>query len=305
MSMRSTCPDCGMTTDVADEYAGQTCPCAHCGKPVNVPSGGGVVPKHRGTPWLDLSGRSLRNCLLFMVLIIGCDAIGIGLSHLLPAIQAAREASRRVQCVENLKQIGLAMQSYHQKYGCFPPSFIPDENGKPKHSWRVLILPFLDKEDLYAKYRFDEPWNGSHNKALVEQMPSVYHCPTDSTSDSSQTSYAMIVGPQAISDGPTPCRMSDIKDGLSNTIMVAEAAKAGINWMEPRDLNTEKMIFRTRAVEKDLRRETCEIFRCHDVAANVLFCDGSVRTLSSKSLYPKELKALMTIDGGEDVPAGH
>ena len=53
------------------------------------------------------------------------------LSQFLPALQAAREAKRRVDCVANLKQIGLAMQAYHQKYGRFPPSFIPDKKGTP------------------------------------------------------------------------------------------------------------------------------------------------------------------------------
>jgi len=292
-------------TDVADGYAGQTCSCAHCGKPVNIPSGGGARSKRRRSLWLN-------PLVLFFLLIIGCDTIGMLISQFLPALQAAREAKRRVQCVENLKQIGLAMQGYHQQYGCFPPAFIPDKNGKPMHSWRVLMLPFLEQDALYHQYRFDEPWNGPHNKALADHMPSVYRCPSsDPTPDPSQTSYAMIVGPHAISDGPTPHRMSDIKDGASNTIMVAEAAKAainwaeaastGINWMEPRDLNAENMDFCTRAVEKDLRRETCEIFRNHNVAANVLFCDGSVRTLSNELLYPKELEALMTIDGGERV----
>jgi prepilin-type processing-associated H-X9-DG protein len=295
--MELTCPHCGATTDVADEHAGQTGCCAQCDKAVNVSPDGDVAKKSECVFGLDLSGRSLRNGLIFILFIIGCDTVGIGLSHLLPAIQAAREASRRVQCVENLQRIGLAMQSYHQKYGCFPPSFIPDENGKPKHSWRVLILPFLDKENLYAKYRFDEPWDGPHNRALADQMPSAFWCPSSPINSSqSQTSYAMIVGPHAISDGPTARCESDIKDGLSNTIMVAEAAKSGINWMEPRDLNVEKMDFCTRAAKKDLRRESCEIFCIHSSVANVLFCDGSVRPLSNDSVMPKDLEAMMTID---------
>jgi hypothetical protein len=84
-----------------------------------------------------------------------------------------------------------------QKYGCFPPAFIPDKDGKPQYSWRVLILPFLEQDALYREYRFDEPWNGPHNLVLVNQMPAVYCCPSDYPSDS-QTSYAMIVGPHAI-----------------------------------------------------------------------------------------------------------
>jgi prepilin-type processing-associated H-X9-DG protein len=81
--------------------------------------------------------------------------------------------------------------------------------------------------------------------------------------------------------------------------MVAEATKAGIDWMEPRDLNAEKMNLCTRAVEKDLRRETCELFLNHNHAAIVLFCDGSVRVVTNESVFPKKLEAMMNIDGGE------
>jgi prepilin-type processing-associated H-X9-DG protein len=301
-AMQLTCPHCGATTDAADEQAGQTGNCAQCGKAVSVPPDGGVARKRETFLGLDLGMRSLTCGLLFFLLIIGCDVVGVGISTFLPAVQAAREAARRGQCAKNLQTIGLAMQLYQQKYGCFPPSFIPDENGKPKHSWRVLILPFLEKEDLYAKYRFDEPWDGPHNKALADQMPSVFRCPSSPMSDPSQTSYAMIVGPHVFSDGPTARRQSDIKDGPANTIMLAEAGKADIPWMEPRDLNVEKMDFCTRAAEKDLRRETCEIFRNHGMVANVLFCDGSVRPLRNESVSPKELEGMMTIDGGEPVP---
>ena len=95
----------------------------------------------------------------------------------------------------------------------------------------------------------------------------------------------MILGPHAISDGPTARRMSDIRNGLSNTIMVAEAAKAGINWMEPRDLNTKNMSFCINAVIGNVQRDACEISSCHNIVANVLFCDGSVR-LSPASRCP-------------------
>jgi hypothetical protein len=66
-----------------------------------------------------------------------------------------REASRRSQCMNNLKQILIALQNYHDVYGEFPPACIRDKDGKPMHSWRVLLLPFLEQEALYKQYRFD------------------------------------------------------------------------------------------------------------------------------------------------------
>ena len=85
---------------------------------------------------------------------------------LLPAVQSAREAARRAQCSNNLKQIGLAFHNYHDSYGCLPPAYIPDGNGQPMHSWRVLILPFVEQSPLYDQYDFDEPWNGPNNSKL-------------------------------------------------------------------------------------------------------------------------------------------
>ena len=239
---------------------------------------------------------------MLVVAIIGCDTFGMLIAQLLPAVQAAREAARREQCNQNLKKIGVAIQGYHQKYGCFPPAFIPDENGKPKHSWRVLILPFLGKEDLYKEYRFDEPWDSPHNMALAGQTPMEYRCPSDSAADRSQTSYAMIVGPHAISDGPTSRRIGDIKDAGRATIMVAEAADAGINWMEPRDLNVKEMTFVLHDAQEDSHARGSDIASRHPGTVNVLFCDGTVRAVKI-DVDQEVLRAMLTIDGSEAVPS--
>ena len=162
----------------------------HCGKTTE------IAEVRKRTSWVT-------SLALFFLFFIAVDVIGMAIALLLPAVQAAREAAHIMACTQNLKQIGLAMQGYHQNYGCFPPAFVADKQGKPKHSWRVLILPFLGEQELYSKYRFDEPWNGPHNMALVLQMPKVYRCPSDYDDDRSRTSYAMIVGPHAVSNGPT------------------------------------------------------------------------------------------------------
>jgi hypothetical protein len=289
MPIHVTCPHCNEAIDMADESAGQMGSCSHCGKAFAVPLDGGDVPPKRG-PARWLTWFTVLIVCLFVVMLSGL---------LLPAVNAPREPVRRQQCRRNLRQIGLAMLSYQQKYGCFPPAFIPDKDGKPKHSWRVLILPFLEQENLYREYRFNEPWNGPHNKELAARMPEVYRCPSESSRGTSQTSYAMIVGPHAISDGPTPRKMSDIKDGLSNTIMVAECAGAGINWLEPRDLNAEK-ITKDGIGNLDSQKPPGGINSCHSGFANVLFCEGRVWAISG-SVDEKVLRAILTIDGGESV----
>src|SRR6476620_4852071 len=94
-----------------------------------------------------------------------------------PAVDmGSREAARRMQCSNNLHNIAIALQNYHDDHGSFPPAYIAAADGKPMHSWRVLLLPYLDREDLYAKYRFDEPWDGPNNSQLHGQALKVFLC---------------------------------------------------------------------------------------------------------------------------------
>ncbi|MFN0054259.1 MAG: DUF1559 domain-containing protein, partial [Planctomycetales bacterium] len=89
----------------------------------------------------------IGGCALAVLLVCG----GILAALLLPAVQQAREAARRTQCKNNLHQIGLALHNYHDAFNSFPPAYIPDASGRPMHSWRVLILPFLDQAPLYQR----------------------------------------------------------------------------------------------------------------------------------------------------------
>jgi prepilin-type processing-associated H-X9-DG protein len=302
MPVNFTCPHCGAATQVADQYVGQSGPCARCGKMVTIPLHGGMSPPTDAgmAPRRGMGTGPIIVIVLVVVLVVGVLFAGIMVALLIPAVQAAREAARRISCNNNLKQIGLAMHNYATRYNCFPPAYIPDKNGKPMHSWRVLILPFMEEgQFVYSQYRFNEPWNSPHNRALAAQMPRVYACPTEGAFGGSETSYAMIVGPHTISDGPTPRTYAAIKDGLSNTIMVVEATEAHINWLEPRDLDVEKMQFQIGGGSNAYSRKN-EISSPHSNGANVLFCDGSVHFLSSNT-SPKKIEAMTTIDGGERV----
>jgi prepilin-type processing-associated H-X9-DG protein len=304
MPINYTCPHCGVTTDVADDYAGQSGPCAQCGKMITVPMPAGGSPFPAGMPQKRGMGTgSIIAIVLAVVLAVAIVCGGVLVALLLPAVQAAREAARRITCNNNMKQIALAMHNYAQKYKSFPPAYVADKNGKPMHSWRVLILPFMEEDSLYRDYRFDEPWDSPHNRALAARMPHVYACPSESPTGTpnTHTDYAMIVGPNTISDGPTAHRFSDFTDGTSNTIMVVEAAAAGINWMEPRDLDFTKMQFRINGGRNgNSNAKQNEISSPHARGANVALCDGSVRFFSD-TVDPKLLKAMTTINGGETV----
>ena len=214
------------------------------------------------------------------------------------AVGAIWEAANRMQCNKQLKLIGLAMHNYHQMYGCFPPAYIADAKGRPLHSWRVLILPFLELDELYKKIRLDEPWDSVHNREVFEKESTppffnYFHCPS-AGNPKDETCYVMIVGPDTISDGLHSVRCADIKDGASQTIMIAELKDSGIHWAEPSDLDFQKMSFRIN----DPNGRGVSSY--HSRLANVVFADCAVHVIED-GIDPKLLKALITIDGGEDV----
>src|SRR5262245_60216991 len=82
--------------------------------------------------------------LVELLVVLFVIAIIVGL--LLPARRGSSGGGRRMYCSNNLKQIGLALHNYHDKYGALPPAYTVDEDGKPLHSWRTLILPFMEQQ---------------------------------------------------------------------------------------------------------------------------------------------------------------
>ena len=207
------------------------------------------------------------------------------LALLLPAVQAAREAARRAQCVNNFKQVGLALHNFHDAEGHLPPAAITDPEGKPLLSWRVAILPYIGQETLYKKFKLDEPWDGPNNSKLLDQMPKVYACPSDPKGVASNTRYQGIVGPGTAFDGEKGITFREITDGTSNTLLVAEA-KAPVPWSKPDDIDVAD-------VGKGLGS-------LHPGVANALFADGSVKVIKSSSL-PTSIQALSTRAGGETI----
>jgi prepilin-type processing-associated H-X9-DG protein len=216
----------------------------------------------------------------------------------LPAVRSARPAARRSQCLNNLRQIGLALHNYHDKYDCFPPANVTDSNGRPMHSWRVLILPFLDQMPLYEKYRLDEPWDGPNNQKLADPILAVYRCPghddAQNKSDSMVTSYVAVVGPETAWPESRTAAIRDIKDGTSNTLLIVEIVNSGIHWMEPRDLHVVQM---ARTINPKAGQG---ISSPHTGGAQVLMADGTVRFISEQ-LTAETIRALLTAHAGETI----
>jgi hypothetical protein len=148
-----------------------------------------------------------------------------------------------MQCSNNLKQIAIALHNYHDTYKSFPPAYVADEDGNRMHSWRVLILPYLEQQELYEQYDFDQSWDGPSNRLLAGRMPSVFACPGRSRNDRvarTYSTYVAVVGPNTIWPGERPTRIADIVDGTAYTLLVAEADSPGVPWMSPDDWSVEE-----------------------------------------------------------------
>jgi prepilin-type processing-associated H-X9-DG protein len=202
-------------------------------------------------------------------------------------------------CGRKLQRIAIAMLNYENKYHRFPPAYTVDKQGRRTHSWRVLILEFLDL-DLYAQYDFSRPWNSRENLAFAMKMKmkkdGPYCCPAQDIKDALYTSYVMPVGSTAFSNGPPGRKLEEITDGLSDTLMVVEMSPSGVLWTEPCDLDVSEVSFKINDPDR-----VC--LRGHPGGANVVFADGHVEFLSQGKSADDEahLKAITTINGGEDM----
>jgi type II secretory pathway pseudopilin PulG len=191
-------------------------------------------------------------------LLVVIAIIGILIALLLPAVQAAREAARRMSCSNNLKQIGIALHNYLDTFRVFPPSdtstfqsneFTANPRRRHVHSWRSLLLPFAEQETLHDTMDFGVSPFHANNLPAAGQMPSLYRCPSytdpeysqhsDYTRFSSTCAIANYVGMGASdvghiwahSSGYRPdgalypqstTKPADVKDGMTQTVFVVE-----------------------------------------------------------------------------------
>ncbi|PHR93508.1 MAG: hypothetical protein COA78_32740 [Blastopirellula sp.] len=168
------------------------------------------------------------------------------LSALIMMLIPVHSGSRRhwidYKCSRNLEQIGKALHNYHASHGSFPPAYLADDSGKPMHSWRVLLLPFMNEQALYKQYNFNEPWDGPNNIQLLDQMPEVYACPTSHSHHQGCSSYVAVLGPKTVWPGAASTSFAEITDGTEATLMLVEINESCTPWLEPKDISYEKAL---------------------------------------------------------------
>src|SRR5438105_2465937 len=160
------------------------------------------------------------------------------------------------------------MHCYCNAHGRLPPAVVYSQDGKPLLSWRVLILPYLELQELYDQFRLDEPWDSPNNLPLVERMPLVYSLPPRKARNlaPNHTVCHVFVGKGTAFEDPKGQLLSDFADGTDQTILIFEGGEP-VPWTKPQEIlfDPDQPLAVPRSYFKDLFR--------------IGFVSGSVRHL--------------------------
>jgi hypothetical protein len=236
-----------------------------------------------------------------LILVIGLVFVAIPWVFVRAALSTPREARSRTFCADHLRQIAVALYEYRQDYGSFPPAYVADRDGRPMHSWRVLILPYLRCQSLYKRYDFSEPWDGPNNKKLLASCPWAYICPSDTAAASPPvtcTNYVAVVGPGAAWSGVKPTRIADVTP-RERTVMLIEAAGGDVAWTEPRDfsLDPDAASSPGRPTISSNHVPPGSFFHVPRPKVHVILADGNVQLVPADVLTGPDSAALLRVGG--------
>ena len=221
---------------------------------------------------------------------------------LAPNMGHAPESYYRTHCKNNLRQIGLALQTYHDAGNSLPVH----THGVPPVSWRVAILPYIEQSSLHSSYDRGVVWDQTPNDLIARTEVAAYHCPSHAWPQDAQgrwfTAYSMPTGPQTVGASPKGTSLDDISrhDGVTQTLLVVEACGAQIVWTEPRDVDVSVQPTGINLKGNAPGHSAGWLSSYHAGGTQALLADGSVRFLSAQT-DPAVLKKLATVDGGEEV----
>lgn len=237
---------------------------------------------HQGPHDAD-SRLGMMWCLALLILIL----LGLAIVMLPYSFDFVPDTRMRAMCSSNLRQISLGLKNYRDSYGIFPPAYTVDANGKLLHSWRTLILPYLDQKTLYDSIDLTKPWDDPANSAVSEQIPGIYRCPS-ATSPTNRTTYLGVFGKDKCFTGSKGRKLQEITDKHDETIVVIEVPEdQGVPWMAPLDADENLILSfdpKTKWPHPNLR--------------NAIFVNGSSIHLFNTT-SPEELRRMLTIAGGD------
>jgi prepilin-type processing-associated H-X9-DG protein len=247
------------------------------------------------TSWQYIySDRTSMSACLHLAAIV----LMLGALALQPRVIGIPEPPSAIQCGNHLKQLTLGLHYYHDVYGSFPPAYTVDGQGRPMHSWRALILPFVAYPDLYD-YDYDLPWDDPANLQEAHNfMPYCYRCPDHQTKLPGHTSYFAVVGPGTVWPAGQSRSLDEIHDGTSNTMLLIEDHSRSVVWTKPSDVGYDEAIRRLSAAKQPGAHADLHSSR-GGTWNNVAFADGHVN-LMRQGATPTDLAALLVIDDGRE-----
>jgi prepilin-type N-terminal cleavage/methylation domain-containing protein/prepilin-type processing-associated H-X9-DG protein len=296
----------------------------------------------------SLPARPRGFTLIELLVVIAIIAVLIGL--LLPAVQKVREAANRIRCTNNLKQLGLAMHNFHDANGGFPPGKIEiPVGGTVIHTWTPYVLPYIEEDNLFRLYRFDRSWDdaatndmnpggvnqvqlklflcpsapdnrrGSRNRGIIDYSPAnqiTRPNPFVTSMPPSDPTFIGILGHNTLR------RLTDVKDGTSTTILLAEDAGRNQIWVMGHLVSTSggtgawtnpgtEIVVSGYNANTNSAPGPCavnctnnnEIYGFHPGGAMMVMGDGSVRLLKAGTDINVVI-ALVTRAIGEVIDAG-
>lgn len=255
-----------------------------------------------------------RNGLTVLELLVVMSIIAVLVAIFLPAISSAREAARRVECVNNLKQIGLALHSYHEVAGAFPAGWEWERSQHSAYGWAVPLLPYLELESLLDRIHRDRVLTDPANAAVRRVSIGTLLCPSDlheqtfmlaSDSELSHSSRQLFELPTAnyfgvfgiaepdeqdplnpiVGEGTfiesRPVRMAELQRGASNTLLIGERTMARVpsTWLGVDRFGADsacRLVGNALTAPNCEACDECEFDSRHRGGANFLWGDGRV-----------------------------
>ncbi len=232
--------------------------------------------------------KSNRFGFTILELLVVIAIVGILIALLLPATRRSREAARRTQCKNNFKQVGIALHNYHDVFDGLPIAYIQNDSSRRLHSWRMLVVPYLEASNLYELTDFSKPWNDPVNRLDPENEFPWYRCPS-AILKTHHTTYLGFVGEEHAFHPDQGRELIEVTDGTSVTAIVAETTPVNaVHWRSPQDMNGD-----------DFAGLSNDSQTAHMGGVQTLMADGAVRFVSLNT-SPDLRKALTTIAAGDD-----
>lgn len=229
----------------------------------------------------------------------------------LPAFQTARISTRTGYCANHIQNIAGALRYYHDLHGSFPPAVLRNADEQPMHSWRTLILPYLEYGSTFSQYDFSQPWNSPHNRQVGTDMRALgflcCDCPSATASPSLivPTNYFYVVGPGRTNENDELPTLNEMEkaDGASETILLIESHGLSVDWFEPRDVTMQEALGGInraggQGISSPHEREG-RPSRWYP-GAHIVLADGSVEFLPA-TLELDTLHNLLAIDDGQPI----